>query len=261
MSGWREAGGKVLDWASRGFHGESESSRSRPSPWTGANYNPGDTVSGSVALSRPLGADESLVAELWDNHGRKLAEQSPAGADGRHRFAFTLARPLAILHTLRARVVSQGKDVAVRRLTFPRGAKLKGFDDFHEIVWSGADNQFLTHLMLRKLAEQDQADAIYVGWSGATHARNVALDNLAAVPYTAGFGHFGSKIATTPNIPMNGCMTAPATRKAIDDWGALQARSTDRTVPCPGRTATRASTPAIRTPAGPRPAWPPSADF
>jgi hypothetical protein len=178
-----------------------------------------------VALSRPLGAGESLVAELWDNHGRKLAEQTLAGATGsgdRHTFSLTLARPLAILHAVRARVASQGLDVAVRRLTFPVRAKLKRFDDFHEIVWSGADNQFLTHLMLRKLAQDDQTDAIDVGWRGATHARNVALANLAAVPYTAGFGHFGSKIATTPNLPMNGCMTAPATRKAIDEWGALQ---------------------------------------
>jgi hypothetical protein len=216
-----EADGKVLDWASRGFTVKADIAVTAIA-LNGRSYNPGDTVSGSVALSRPLGAGESLVAELWDNHGRRLAEQAPAGAGDRYSFSFTLARPLAILHTLRARVASQGRDVAVRHLSFPVRAKLKGFDDFHEIVWSGADNQFLTHLMLRKLAQDDQADAIDVGWSGATQARNVALANLAAVPYTAGFGHFGTKIATTSNVPMGGCMTDPGTRKAIDEWGALQ---------------------------------------
>lgn len=216
-----DAGGKVLDWASRGFAVKADIEVTAIA-LDGRDYNPGDSVSGSVALSRPLGDGESLAAELWDNHGRKLAEQALAGAGDRHPFSFTLSRPLAILHALRARVVSQGRDVAVRRLTFPVRAKLKGFDDFSEIVWSGADNQFLTHLMLRKLAQVDQTDAIDLGWRGATHARNLALANLVAVPYTAGFGHFSTKVATTPNLPMNGCMTDPGTRKAIDEWGALQ---------------------------------------
>jgi hypothetical protein len=214
------ADGKVLDWSSRGFTVKADIEITAIG-LDGRSYNPGDTVAGTASLSRPLTEREALVVELWDNHGRKLAERSLAGAGNHYTFSFTLDRPLAILHAICARAASQGHDVAVRRLAFPVRAKLKGFDDFNEIVWSGADNQFLTHLMLRKLAQADQADAIDVGWSGATHARNVALANLAAVPYTAGFGHFGSKTVPVTGT-MNGCMTAPQTRNAIDEWGALQ---------------------------------------
>jgi hypothetical protein len=215
-----EAEGRTLDWASRAFAVRADIGF-REIALDGRNYAPGDTVSGSVALSRPLRDGESLVAELWDNHGRKLAERSLATAGDQHAFSFVLDHPLAILHAARARVVRLGLDVAVSRRTFPVRAKLKGFDDFNEIVWSAGDNQYLTHLMLRKLAQEDQADAIDLGWRGATQARNVALANLALVPYTAGFGHFGSKVVPVTGM-MNGCMTAPETRKAIDDWGALQ---------------------------------------
>jgi len=50
---------------------------------------------------------------------------------------------------------------------------------------------------------------------------DVALANLSVVPYTAGFGQFGSKVVPVTG-QMNGCMTASATFKAIDDWGRLQ---------------------------------------
>jgi len=131
------------------------------------------------------------------------------------------------MHSIRARVVRQENEVCTSRLSFPIRANRKRQDGFSEVVWSGAGNQFITHRMLRKLAQQDQADAIDVGSSGATHARNIAAADLAALPYTTGFGHFGNQekhiVPTLSGAQaMHGCMSNADTLKAVDEWFVRQ---------------------------------------
>ncbi|MDD5705768.1 MAG: beta-galactosidase [Kiritimatiellae bacterium] len=222
------ADGAVLDWSSRAFAVTADIAVD-DLVLGGTNYNRGATVTGGATLSRALAPGETVIASLGDNHGRVIGEQPLVARGNACSFAFDLVRPLTTLHHVRVRVLRDGREVCSRRLTFPVRAKLKGFDDFHEIVWSSADNQFLTHQMLRKLAQDDQADAIYTGWRGATHARNIALANLDMVPYTASFGHFGGK--TVPVAPrgawglqnlMSGCMSHPETAKYLDEFFSLQ---------------------------------------
>jgi len=222
--------GKIFDWASRGFNVKAdveikEIALDRPS------YNSGGNITGTVSLSRSLAGGEVLIAELWDNYNRKLKQKQLSGSGEKYPFSLTVTRPLVIMHSIRARVERKGSDVCSKRFDFPVRPKLKGLDDFNEIVWSGAENYFLTHLMLRKLAESDQTDAIDVGWRGGTHARNVAMANLAAVPYTAGYGGFASKVVpVAPQGPwgiqnlMGGCMTHPETWKYIDEYFSLQGK-------------------------------------
>ena len=217
------AEGKVFDWASASFAVKADLDI-RKMALAGKSYNPGDEISGQIHLSRPLAKGETLTAELWDNHDRKIAEKQLQGAGKTCPFSFVVARPLTIMHSIRARVVRQGNDVCASRLNFPVRANLKRTDSFNEIVWSAAGNLFITHQMLRKLSQHDQADAIDVGFSGATHARNIAAADLAALPYTTTFGHFGSPVVPTLSgkQAMRGCMTNPATLKGVDEWFAMQ---------------------------------------
>jgi hypothetical protein len=213
------ADANVLDWASAKFAVKADADI-REISLARKSYNPGDAVKGQVLLSRPMAAGEALSVELRDNYGRKIAEQPHVGTGETIPFAFVIARPLTVLHSIRARVVRQGNDVCASRLNFPVRANLKRAERFNEVLWSGAGNTLLANLMLRKLSKHDQADAIDVGFSGATHARNIAAADLAAVPYTRGFGHFGTTIAGPHRSEdlAGGCMTNPATHKAVDDW-------------------------------------------
>jgi hypothetical protein len=212
--------GAVLDWSSAAFTVRADLDISGLTV-AGHSYDPGDAVAGEVLLSRPLAAGEALRVELWDNHERKIEEQPVPGGGAPHAFSFVVAQPLTIMHTIRARIIRQGRSVCERRLSFP--VRARRWDRFSEITWSSAGNQVITHLMLRKLSEHDRSDAIDVGFSGATHARNIAAANLAALPYTTGFGHFGDYEGNTvPTLTgdraMHGCMTNPATFRGIDDW-------------------------------------------
>ena len=217
------AEGATLDWASARFAVQADLAI-RKIALTGKSFEPGDAVNGKINLSRALTADETLVAELWDNHERQLAEKPLTGAGAEIAFSFVVARPLTIMHTIRARVSRDGSDVCAHRWSFPVRANLKRQEGFKEVIWAGAGNTFITNRMLRKLGQQDQADAIDVGFAGATHGRNIAAANLAALPYSTGFGHFGLKIAQPHHAqyPHGGCMTDPVTLKAVDKWFAMQ---------------------------------------
>jgi len=224
---WLMSGdGNVFDWASAAFVVKADVDV-RKITLAGRRYDPGDRITGEVRLSRSLSSREVLVAELWDNYSRKIDERQLQGTGDGYSFSFAVARPLTIMHYIRARVERQGIDVCARRMSFPIRAKLNRLDAFNEVVWSGAGNQLLTHLMLRKLSARDQAGAIDVGFSGATHARNIAAANLLALPYTTGFGHFGNyKDCVVPTRSgaraAHGCMSNPDTLKAVDRWFGVQ---------------------------------------
>jgi hypothetical protein len=217
------AGGETHDWASTRFTVHADLAIGTIA-LTDKSYDPGDTANGHVALSRPLGPGEALTVELWDNYRRRIAQQSPPGAGPEYAFSFVLARPLTILHSIRARVSRESHDVCARRLQFPVRIHAQRPAGFQEIVWAGVGNSFLANQVLRKLSRCDQVDAIDVGFGGATHARNLAAANLAALPYTAGFGHFGTQVVPTlsGDRARGGCMTNPVTQQAVDEWFAAQ---------------------------------------
>ena len=220
LDAWAQAGGATLDWASRVFTVTADSplgaiTLDRP------QYNPGDAMAGRIAFTRPVAAGEKVVASLWDNLGRQVgsAPVQPSGA-----FRFGPLRPLTALHRVEVSLLRGGKTVCRAGHTFPVRAR-RGWEEFNEIVWSGGENNFLTHLMLRRLAREDQATAIDIGWRGNTNARNLALADLAAVPYTARYGCFGpAKDNVTPEHPDNayGCMSGPVTLANLDKWGDTQ---------------------------------------
>lgn len=218
-------GQQVMDWSSRAFSVVADVNVDELT-LDNKSYNPGDPISGRAELSRALVDGEHLMAELWDNYGRRLQERRPTVRGTEIGFSFSPIRPLTILHRVRLKVLKQSRELAWQEVNFPIRARL-GWDDFNEVTWCAAENQFITHAMLRKLSEQDQSGAIDVGWRGATHARNIAAANLAAVPYTAGFGHFGNhKDHVVPTLSgaraKGGCMSNPVTLKAVDEWGATQ---------------------------------------
>ena len=210
----------VMDWHSKAFSVVADVTIDRMTI-EGRRHEVGDAIRGHAALSRALGDDERLTAELWDNHGRKVRESRPRVTGTGIGFTFDGFQPLTILHRARLVLSRRAVDMAVAEATFPIRLQA-GRDDFNEVTWAGAENQFLTFAMLRKLATQDQSTAIDVGWRGATNARNVAAANLAALPYTARFGCFGSY--TDHVIPATagayGCMSSPVTLEAVDEWGA-----------------------------------------
>ena len=219
---WLVGASSVFDWGSTSFTVVADIDV-REISLAGRRYDPGDAITGQVRLSRALAAEEVLVAELWDNHDRKIDGKRLHGGGDTVAFSFVVPRPLTIMHTIRARVTRQGGDVCAGRLIFPVRAR-KRLDNFKEVVWSAAGNLYITHQMLRKLSRHDQSDAIDVGFSGATHARNIAAADLAAMPYTTGFGHFGTQVAPVRSgkRAMHGCMSNPATLEAVDEWFAMQ---------------------------------------
>ncbi len=228
---WLVSGdGKVFDWTSKNLAVRSDIEVNKIS-LDGKSYNPGEKITGTATFSRNLSAGETAAAELWDNYGRKISEQILDGTGDVRAFSFALVRPLVIMHNVRVRVVKNGNDACSKLLNFPVRAKLKGTDDFSEIIWSDQNNTFLTNAMLRKLAKYDQADAILIGSvrEGGTYARDIAAANLAVAPHQGRFGYFTEKTIPAKFHPCfsgdiekgYGCMSDPETLQEIDEWGAL----------------------------------------
>lgn len=213
-------GAAVMDWRSTAFSVVADVTIDRMTI-EGRPHEAGDAIRGHAVLSRALQDDERLTAELWDNHGRKVHESRPRVTGTEIGFTFDGFQPLSRLHRARLVLTRGTVEMVVAEATFPIRPRA-GRDEFNEVTWAGAENQFLTFAMLRKLATQDQSTAIDVGWRGATNARNVAAANLAALPYTARFGCFGSyKDHIIPaTAGAYGCMSSPLTLQAVDEWGA-----------------------------------------
>lgn len=218
-----EAEGQVCDWSSLNFAVRADV-EIRQLTLARQSYNHGDEIGGRVQLSRPLAAGETLRVELWDNYQRKMEEKLLAATGEAADFSLRVTRPLTIMHSVRAHVVRDDSEVCTRRLNFPVRANRKRAGGFNEVIWSAAGNLLITHHMLRKLSQHDQADAIDVGFSGATHARNIAAADLAALPYTTGFGHFATPIVPvlTGDRAKHGCMTNPVTHEGLDAWFTMQ---------------------------------------
>lgn len=220
------AGGKeILNWGSRAFSVTTES------PFGSItldqkSYNRGDSVSGKVAMLRPLQTNEKVAAILCDNYDRRVESQSLRTDGNSASFHFSPLRPLTTLYRVEAQLMRDGKVVCVTSFSFPVRARL-GWDDFHDIVWAGGENNFLTHLMLRKLSASDEATAIDIGWRGNTNARNIAMANLASLPYTARYGCFGAGadhiVGVDPKTAY-GCMSDPITLANLKEWGDIQSQ-------------------------------------
>jgi len=168
--------------------------------------NAGDEVPVAVSFSRPLAENETLYTDLRDSLGRLIDEKKVAVEGSAASFSFGPLEPLTILHEVRARIVKNGRVVHELRKGFPVRMPDR-WDDFSSIIWAGAKNEFITHMMLRKLHE-DEADAIDMAMVGylfrggperpegsiptevdlGTYARDVAMANLMLLPYNYRFG-------------------------------------------------------------------------
>jgi len=220
------AGGKeILNWGSRAFSVTAES------PFGAItlgqkSYNRGDAITGKVALLRALQPTERIIANLWDNYDRRVESQSLRPDAASASFHFSPLRPLTTLYRVEAQLMRDGKVVCVTSFSFPVRARL-GWDDFNDIVWAGGENNFLTHLMLRKLSASDEATAIDIGWRGNTNARDIAMANLASLPYTARYGCFGAGadhiVGVNPKTAY-GCMSDPITLSNLKEWGDIQSQ-------------------------------------
>ena len=218
------AGGKsIIIWGSSAFSVTADGGIGSITLERNA-YNPGDSIGGAVGLSRPLLANERVSLGLYDNFGRLIESTNLKVSGNSGSFRLGQTRPMTILHRVEATISRDGKAISSTHLDFPIRAR-RGWDDFNDIVWSSGENNFLTHLMLRKLAGEDETTAIDIGWRGNTCARNIALANLAAVPYTARYGCLGA--GPDHIVPENsdnayGCMSSPVTLANLDRWGDVQ---------------------------------------
>ena len=220
------SGRDVLTWGSRAFTVIADC-EVRTLETDGQLIDPGKPVSGSITLSRPLTKGERLEAELWDNYGRMIRTVAVHPQGVRGAFTFTPFAVRTICHRIVARLLRNNRLMVTASHDFPVRARLR-WDDFNSVVWSGGENQLVTHLMLHKLAAQDEADSIDIGWRGATVARNIAMANLSHTPYTARYGVFGpckdNIIRTGKESPAYGCMSDPVALKGLDEWGDAQSR-------------------------------------
>jgi len=217
-------GKKTYTWASRYFTVKADFDFAKIS-LNKEMHSPGEPIEGTVTLPRLPNENEKITVSLWDNYNRLIASKGLRPEKTDMPFTFEPFEVLTIMHRIEARLLRGEKEVAVSNLNFPIRARLR-WDDFNEVVWSQCKNSFLTHLMLRKLAADDEADSIDIGWRGSTDARNVAMANLSHTPYVARFGCFGYKDnvvpENTPHGKQYGCMTMPSTIEAVNKWGETQ---------------------------------------
>jgi len=218
-------GKKIFTWASRHFEVKADFTFGEIT-LKGKMHNPGEPIEGQVLLPRLLETKEKVNISLWDNFDREIASKDVKPAGMLVAFRFDPFEVLTILHRIEVRLLRDGKEVTMSKLDFPIRARLR-WDDFNTVIWSSGMNNFLTHLMLRKLAKYDEADSIDIGWRGATDARNIAAANLSHTPYTARYGVFGSSkdnIVKATKGSAYGCMSNPITFEALDEWGDRQSQ-------------------------------------
>ena len=219
--------GTVLTWGSKSFEVRCEYEFG-PITLSKALIERGDKVSGTIALPRLTRENEQIQVSLWDNYDRRIATTQTQNPTESLRFSFDPFEALTICHRIEVRLLRDGRVVTTATLDFPIRARRR-WDDFNSVIWSGGENHFITHHMLRKLAAHDQADSIDIGWRGATVARNIAMADLSHTPYTARYGCFGK---CKNNIVRSrsghgaayGCMSSPVTLGGLDKWGEQQSR-------------------------------------
>ena len=219
-------GKKTYTWASRYFTVKADFAFGDVS-LNKEMYNPGEPLEGAVTLPRLPKENEKIILSLSDNYNRLIASKDLRPENTDMSFAFEPFEVLTIMHHIEARLLRDGKEVAISKLDFPIRARLR-WDDFNEVVWSQGQNNFLTHLMLRKLAADDEADSIDIGWRGSNDARNIAVANLSHTPYVARYGCFSYKDNIVPENTAHGkqygCMSRPSTIEAVNKWGETQSK-------------------------------------
>jgi hypothetical protein len=207
-------GGKVINWGSLPFTVISKDvdvpditvqAVEIEEPFIGA----GDDLPVKVTFSRALAAGEGVRVELWDNLGRLMEKKEMSASGSETSVSFGPIEPLTIMHEVRARIVRGERPVHELRKPFPVRLPNR-CDDFSSILWADAKNEYVTHMMFRKLRE-DEGDAIDMSHTGClfrggptrppdqvpievdlkTSARIVAMADLMLLPYNARFGVLG----------------------------------------------------------------------
>jgi len=220
-----KSNGTIITWGSKSFEVQCDYEFG-PVTLDRALIDRGNKVSGTIVLPHPTRANERVQVSLWDNYDRRIATTQTQSRTKSLTFSFEPFDVLTICHRIEARLLRDGAVVTVASLDFPIRARRR-WDDFNSILWSGGENHFIAHHMLRKLAARDQADSIDIGWRGATVARNIAMADLSHTPYTARYGCFGkckNNVVWPRHGPATGCMSSSATLKGLDQWGEQQSR-------------------------------------
>lgn len=227
-------GEKIINWGSKGFSVISDFEFGKIT-LAKNSFDIGDTIAGEVVLPRLLEENEKIIVSLWDNFNRKIEFGELKATVTSVPFHFSPLKPLTILHRVEMKLLRDEKIVCEKSVPFPVRAKLR-WDDFNEVVWAGTRTNFITYLMLKKLASFDEADVIvmpgagfwfhiYPDWTATKEktlsikdllqvtARNVSQANLSLLPYNWRFAGGGT---TDIGSISEWCLNNPELRKVIE---------------------------------------------
>jgi len=178
--------GKALGWGTAHVDLGAAAPRIQAVKLRRAVLRPGETLGGTVELSQaPEGA--AVEVDVRDALGRLLRRQRVNATKPTVPFEFTMGRPLAILHEVRARLVVGERllDQRIEPFTMPD----QRVDDYHLLAWMDGANDAIGHAAMDVLAAHGVDWLDNVGLTGsdaarmATSCRNAARHGLRSIPY------------------------------------------------------------------------------
>lgn len=210
---WKlNAQNKIVNWKSISFKAESPV-LVKEITLNKTIHKPLEKVAGKVTFSAPVRQGEVQV-RMYDNLGRLVARPGKVNVSGSSA-AFELQPTMVdvTLHRIEAKVVRNGRTIASKDRFFPvQYFRLRRFVD---VIWGNTWNTALTHLNMRRMAEEDAVDIMLLPWSFGPSVHNTARYNMGVLAYPARYGHF---VGDKNNIIRrrtggDGCLFDPYTLK------------------------------------------------
>ena len=183
---WVKKGGKVLGWGTTYTDPKADAPCIAALDIPNKVIRPGGTLRGTVRLSHAV-KDAAVELTVWDTTGRLLRRRRVKPTGQTVPFEFTLGRPVAILHEVRAQLTRSGRllDQRVGTATVPDPR----VDDYHFLAWLETSNDAVAHHILRELAKAGVEWIDNYGLHAASqrqtdvYVRNAARYGLRSVPY------------------------------------------------------------------------------
>ena len=209
---------RIINWKSISFQAES------PVEIADITLNktihkPLEKVTGKITFSAPVKQGEVQV-RMFDNLGRLVAKAGKVKVSA-DSATFELQPEMVdvTLHRIEARVIRGAKVLAEKDRYFPvQYFRLRRFVD---VIWGNTWNTALTHLNMRRMAEEDAVDIMLLPWSYAPSVHNTTRYNMGVLAYPARYGHLvGDKNHIVRRRPGDGgCLFDPFTLKMRDkEW-------------------------------------------
>ena len=164
---------------------------------------PGESIDGTVTLSRSLNDTESVKVRLVGERNRIFAEQSLPSTTGPNAFSFAIDSNMSPLLQIIASVYDEHGELATRSIDIRVTNRRR--DEFHFVMWNVATGD-LAPFGVAALAKYGVTSVL----QGGPPPRAFAANDLAYVPYAASFRDSSHTLTAMLNPetgqPKSGCV-------------------------------------------------------